>query len=230
MRIMAANNDDRFQEWVAAGPPSTAPQQPDRSRAGNAESARRSLPGAAIPGVSLNGTLERIGCGYLVLDRARNVLHASDMARKLLQNETGLKDSSTEGLSWAVRRLIDRAAPGAQTGALCCVQVEREDGHPLVFDQIHEDVDQGRVVVVVLDLNAQPQPNPLTLQRMFKLTAAETLLALRMARGASPGDVARERRLSRTTVRSQLASVFAKTQTRRQPELVALLSRVAVLS
>jgi DNA-binding CsgD family transcriptional regulator len=31
------------------------------------------------------------------------------------------------------------------------------------------------------------------------------------------------------TVRSQLASVLAKTQTRRQAELVALLARIAIL-
>jgi DNA-binding CsgD family transcriptional regulator len=67
------------------------------------------------------------------------------------------------------------------------------------------------------------------LQRMFGLTMAETRLAIQMARGDVPADVARSRRLSRTTIRSQLASVFAKTQTRRQAELVTLLARVAVL-
>jgi DNA-binding CsgD family transcriptional regulator len=186
--------------------------------------------GSMLTGASLLQMLERIGCGYLVLDRGRNVLEASDTARRLLEQETGIPARSSKDLAQAVRRLIDQAGSHCSSGALCCVQVQRDDGHPLVLNQIQEDPTDGSIVVVVLDLNSQPQPNPLTLQRMFGLTAAETLLAMRMARGDTPGEVARERQLRKTTIRSQLASIFAKTQTRRQSELVALLSRVAVLS
>jgi DNA-binding CsgD family transcriptional regulator len=64
---------------------------------------------------------------------------------------------------------------------------------------------------------------------LFGFTAAETKLALELARGNNLIDIARSRRLSRTTVRSQLASLFVKTQTRRQADLIALLGRLAVL-
>ena len=83
--------------------------------------------------------------------------------------------------------------------------------------------------LILLDLDARPEPSPRTLQCLFGLTAAETQLAVELARGHNLLDIARTRRLSRTTIRSQLASLFVKTQTRRQVELVALLGRVAVL-
>jgi DNA-binding CsgD family transcriptional regulator len=64
---------------------------------------------------------------------------------------------------------------------------------------------------------------------MFGLTAAETRLAASIAQGTAPTDLARQLQISRTTVRSQLASIFAKTHTRRQAELVALLARASIL-
>ena len=42
-------------------------------------------------------------------------------------------------------------------------------------------------------------------------------------------EIAQSRNLSRTTIRSHLASLFAKTDTRRQSELIALLRSIAVL-
>jgi DNA-binding CsgD family transcriptional regulator len=64
---------------------------------------------------------------------------------------------------------------------------------------------------------------------MFGLTPAEERLAVQITRGDTPADIARETGVSIATVRSQLAAVFAKTQTGRQAELVALLARVAIL-
>jgi DNA-binding CsgD family transcriptional regulator len=83
--------------------------------------------------------------------------------------------------------------------------------------------------IILLDLDAHPEPTPQALRCLFGFTAAETQLAVELARGHNLLDIARSRRLSRTTIRSHLASLFVKTQTRRQAELVALLGRVAVL-
>jgi hypothetical protein len=51
------------------------------------------------------------------------------------------------------------------------------------------------------------------------------------SRAAAPPDIAaRELKISRETARNQLKSVFAKTDTHRQSELVALLFQVRVLA
>jgi DNA-binding CsgD family transcriptional regulator len=58
------------------------------------------------------------------------------------------------------------------------------------------------------------------------LTPSEARLACIIARGAPPAVAARELKIARETARNQLKSVFAKTDTHRQSELVALLLRV----
>jgi DNA-binding CsgD family transcriptional regulator len=114
-------------------------------------------------------------------------------------------------------------------GTLSWVVIPCPGDKPVVMqDQFHRPGSETSVVVL-LDRNARSGPNPDTLQQMFGLTAAETQLALRLAQGDAPLDVARSRRLSRTTIRSQLAALFQKTETKRQAELVALLGRISVL-
>jgi DNA-binding CsgD family transcriptional regulator len=60
----------------------------------------------------------------------------------------------------------------------------------------------------------------------FRLTPSEAKLACIIARGAPPDIAARELKISRETARNQLKAVFAKTDTHRQSELVALLLQV----
>jgi DNA-binding CsgD family transcriptional regulator len=61
------------------------------------------------------------------------------------------------------------------------------------------------------------------LRARFGLTKAEARLALRLAEGASLANAAQAFDVKMTTIRSQLQQVFAKTETSRQAELVALL-------
>jgi DNA-binding CsgD family transcriptional regulator len=84
-------------------------------------------------------------------------------------------------------------------------------------------------VCALLTLNAlgpQPGPPAAILARAFRLTPAEAKLASVIARGASPEIAAEELKISRETARNQLKSVFAKTDTHRQSELVALILQV----
>jgi DNA-binding CsgD family transcriptional regulator len=64
------------------------------------------------------------------------------------------------------------------------------------------------------------------LAKPFRLTPSEAKLACIIVRGAPPNIAARELKISRETARNQLKSFFAKTNTHRQSELVALLMQV----
>ena len=64
------------------------------------------------------------------------------------------------------------------------------------------------------------------LDRQFRLTASETRLAICLASGQSLREAARHIGVSYETVRTQLKAVFAKTNTRRQVELVLLLNKL----
>jgi len=81
-------------------------------------------------------------------------------------------------------------------------------------------------IMAILDL---PVPSETRLKALFDLTAAEARLAQRLARGDSVEEAAQALGVKMTTARTQLAAIFAKTDTRRQAKLVAILSRVAHL-
>ena len=74
-----------------------------------------------------------------------------------------------------------------------------------------------------------PVPSLKRLQELFDLTAAEARLAQLIACGDSVEEVAQTLCIKMTTARTQLAAIFAKTDTRRQAKLVAILSRIAHL-
>lgn len=66
--------------------------------------------------------------------------------------------------------------------------------------------------------------DPFMVAAAFDLTPAESQLAVGLARGSAIADIATSRGVSIETLRSQLKSVFQKTGTARQSELVSLLA------
>ncbi len=84
-------------------------------------------------------------------------------------------------------------------------------------------------VHALITLNAlgpKPGPPPAILARAFNLTPSEAKLASIIARGTTPATAAKELKISKETVRNRLKSIFVKTDTHRQSELVALLRQV----
>jgi DNA-binding CsgD family transcriptional regulator len=99
--------------------------------------------------------------------------------------------------------------------------------------QVAEEDNDGAVgstaALVLLDPEDFPQPDEGLLIQIFSLTPAECRLAQRLSRGQSLQEISHGLKIGVGTVRIQLKSVFWKTGTRRQGELVALLSQLARL-
>jgi DNA-binding CsgD family transcriptional regulator len=171
--------------------------------------------------------LARVGCGQVLLARDR-LIEASATARTILEREYRYC-TGRETLYSALRQLINRAGAELPIGSMSWLATSTKDGLSRLVNQIINARSDGTSTVILLDLDAHPEPAPGTLRRLFGLTAAETQLAVELSRGRNLLDIARSRRLSRTTIRSHLAALFVKTQTRRQAELVALLGRIAIL-
>ncbi|MER8778594.1 helix-turn-helix transcriptional regulator [Mesorhizobium sp. M0092] len=193
----------------------------DRLGAGVGEPRARSLE-------SITGMLDRIGCGYLVLNRERKVVEWNAAAQTTLERQGEVADTAS-GLSVALRRLIANVPAHFLPGSLSWVVIRSSADTPVILNENGFIAPDGTSIVALLDRENRSGPNPQTLQKMFGLTGAETHLALRLAQGDAPLEIARSWRLSRTTIRSHLASLFAKTETKRQAELVALLGRISVL-
>ena len=82
--------------------------------------------------------------------------------------------------------------------------------------------DEPRVLLDIAGLGLDSLPTPAFLRRILGLTATEAEVALALACGATASAIARDRAVSLETVRSHLKTIFAKTGTRRQATLVAL--------
>jgi DNA-binding CsgD family transcriptional regulator len=177
---------------------------------------------------SVTGMLDRIGCGYLVLNREKKVVEWNAAAQGTLERQGDAADTAGE-LSTALRRLVATVPTHFLPGTLSWVVIRSRGDRPVILDETGIIAVDGTSIVALLDRENRSAVNPQTLQKMFGLTSAETNLALRLAQGDAPLEIARSWRLSRTTIRSQLASLFAKTETKRQAELVALLGRISVL-
>ncbi|RTL65379.1 MAG: helix-turn-helix transcriptional regulator [Hyphomicrobiales bacterium] len=177
---------------------------------------------------SITGMLERIGCGWLVLDEAKRVLEWNAAAETILEARADSLDSPGV-LTAALRSLIAGVPAHFAAGSLSWIVIRNAGDRPVIMTEEGVGTPGGSIIVALLDRQPRTGPNPETLRKMFGLTGAETQLALRLASGDAPLEIAERSRLSRTTIRTQLASLFAKTETRRQAELVALLGRISVL-
>lgn len=93
---------------------------------------------------------------------------------------------------------------------------------PWRFQNDFGDENPVAIIFVRDDEHAVPALRD-TLQRIFGLTVAETRLAMQLLEGKSLTEAAAESGTSRNTARSQLQSVFAKTHTSRQSQLILVL-------
>ena len=98
---------------------------------------------------------------------------------------------------------------------------------PIGRDQFAQLRAEASVCVCLTDLEAEGRLPDGPLRDVLRLTPAEARLAQALFEGASLQEAATRFAVSPNTLRAQLSSIFGKTQTNRQSELVALLARLA---
>jgi DNA-binding CsgD family transcriptional regulator len=84
----------------------------------------------------------------------------------------------------------------------------------------------ARAILELVKIEPSARSDAALLSETFGLTSAEAMLAATLSNGTSLNAAADELNISRLTARSQLKAVFAKTDTHRQSQLVALVSRL----
>jgi len=92
----------------------------------------------------------------------------------------------------------------------------------------HDIFDATSTMLVLTALTSRAGPDATIIQGLFDLTPAEARIALAIAAGVQPTEIARKQGVSVETVRTQLKSIFLKTGTTRQLELARLLARTTL--
>jgi DNA-binding CsgD family transcriptional regulator len=177
-----------------------------------------------------------------LLGRDGHVMHMTAQFERLLANGVDVRDGRLE--SWqaeadnALTAAVERAVKHDRVlrDPLGSVVLPRKEGlRPLVAQVIPvvgraQDIFQlVSAIVVLTDLEEASAAGPLEplLQRAFGLTPAEARLAAAMSSGKTLPEISRAAGVSHETMRSRLKSVFEKTGTSRQTQLVHVLSRLA---
>jgi DNA-binding CsgD family transcriptional regulator len=177
--------------------------------------------------------LDRLRCGGVVLDKQERVIEFNRTAHQLLRQEVESSQPRKADAEWvtcAFKRLRLRASRSSRLNGGSWLVTDRRAKQPLAIHLFSLPWEGSpNQAAIMVDLSLPWEPNPAVLQMIFDLTQAEASLALNISRGETPAAIARSNGVTIATVRSQLASVFAKTNTQRQAELVALLARVSLL-
>lgn len=190
------------------------------------------------------GSLQYLPSSLFILDQWHRVLFANAAAEQLFLNEQGFVviDGVLEvtlppmrkKFSEEIEKVISTGQPAAVL--LKSPGVDRGSGLPCYLLRLPERPSsyqlRGDPAVLVLVPRASPNPPEAValLRTLYALSRREADLAIAIANGATPQDYARDAGLEISTVRSQLKSVFIKTGTHRQTELVRLLSVLPRLS
>ena len=189
-------------------------------------------------GTSPTAALNAMRLPAIALDRDGYVADVNVAADAVFDSNIKIKDRRLYIRDPDSRALLKEAidqlntSPRAYSLALEPVIVPRKDKLPVIvriWPLEGPAATPGQDVCALLTLNAlgpRPGPPASILAKTFRLTPSEAKLACIIARGAPPDIAARELNISRETARNQLKSVFAKTDTHRQSELVALLLQV----
>jgi DNA-binding CsgD family transcriptional regulator len=193
---------------------------------------------AAFDVMSTLSTLQRVSCAAVVIDGAGRAIEMNLPAQNLLGADFNLvrgrlaarDPASNRRLQQLVSFALHAGAGSAQRYAPIVIH---RDGAPWLLVETMPVTAFGsnlfsaaRVILVLTDLASPPRPEATRLSAAFGLTIAEAKLAAKLASGSGINDAAASLGVSRETARTQLKAVFCKTNTRRQAELAALVSRL----
>jgi DNA-binding CsgD family transcriptional regulator len=185
---------------------------------------------------AFSDVLEQSPTGVLLLDRTGKVLSANRAARAMAQagDSFALRRERVEALNRRDEAILQRLIAGA-TGRMHRVdaarggvlRLARKSGKPH-FAVVAAPLARGAswtdagpaAFVLITDPDAASVRPEAIIRQLFGLTAAETRVAERLMTGDSAEQVAAILDIEISTARSHLASLFRKTDTSRQAELV----------
>jgi DNA-binding CsgD family transcriptional regulator len=188
----------------------------------------------AATGASVLDAFELGRTAAVLIDRQGKVIRANASAQALLQGDVRLRGGRIAAADAAATLALDRALHEmifrrAVAGLAPPVGLPRFGQRPLLAypgrlpAMAANPLADGQAVVVLVDPDARKRPDAALLRSAFGLTDAEARLAACLGAGEPLDETCDRLRIAKETGRNHLKSIFAKTGTHRQPELVAML-------
>ena len=201
----------------------------------NALKIRRTIRGSEMVARNAEALLNASETACILLDESGRILYLNEAAQGFVSASDGIlvqddrivpversKRKQFHGLVTAARS-ADAGNPG---GAIALGRGSSKRAlqlhvSPLRLKTAHRS--SVRVLILATDPDRHISFPDAILRQLYRLTPAETELANGLLSGFSLEEIAAMRKVSESTIRSQMKSVFSKTDTRRQGDLIRLL-------
>jgi DNA-binding CsgD family transcriptional regulator len=167
-----------------------------------------------IPWSSAAEVLNCLQIGVIFADAGSRVLAANGAAQEL----SALRDGMLQGMIAADRApaFLSLSRPSGKRPLAVLVR-------PLSRDPRSDDSGQPAAVVFINDPERHSIVDPLSLQRLYGLTPAESSVASLIGVGQPVSDAAHQLDVQANTIRIQLKQIYAKTGAHHQSALVGLI-------
>jgi DNA-binding CsgD family transcriptional regulator len=187
---------------------------------------------------SVTNAFSLIRKAAISIDRLGAVIDTNASAEAIFDDDIYVADRRLVIRDKLARRVFDgflgqlRTTPDVDPLAVQPIVIRRARKRPVIIHVLPVDGAArspflgGRAILILADTEDAGNTQLPLLCRAFRLTPSEARIALLLTEGKSLEEAARQLGVSRETVRSHLKSVFRKTGTHRQGELVALVGRL----
>jgi DNA-binding CsgD family transcriptional regulator/PAS domain-containing protein len=198
----------------------------------------------SIVAATFESTLDGLAIAVVLTDIGLRIVHANAAARAMLAARDPIRSeggrlvlrsvAAASALRMAVRQAAGNEAGIGKRGI--GIPARRADGSPCVLHVLplnHGELRPGLVpsavaAVFVAPALAPPPAPEEALAALFDLTSAEARVFAQIAAGRTIFETADALGIQLTTVKTHLAHIFAKTETRRQADLVRLNAALAL--
>lgn len=187
-------------------------------------------------------TLDALKLGVVLANKDSRILHANFAAEQMIRNGGPLRDgggvlraggAAASAEIDAAIRLAARDETGIGKTGLA-VRLTEEDETPviarvlpLVGGQTRTKLDPDAVAAVFINAAVDDVTSAQTIAAAFRLTPAETRVLTGVLSGKTLAETSVHLGVARTTARTHLDSIFAKTGASRQSELIRLAAQLA---
>lgn len=180
--------------------------------------------------------LQAIGRAAILLDMGGRIVGMNEGARPIVAGAFTHQDSrlipldrkAGPAFNTMVASVV-RASKPHETENHPAVAIRSPDGLLILARAVPvndaEVFDRAKGILFLKVLNAREDFDEPSLKQVFSLSNAEARLASLIANGVEISAAAEELGVAKSTLRTQLQSIFAKTGVKRQSELAALVSR-----
>lgn len=193
---------------------------------------------------ALTEGLSRLALGVVLLDANGFPVYVNPVARSILEShpavnlsKNGISADAQEQnriLQQTLNKMIQASLDNTRHPEVTLALLHADRELPLTVmlapyanleAGLHDIAGDARILMYLSDPSASTTVSVDTLHALYGLTESEAMVAIGIANGFTLEQIADMNNVSQNTVKTQLKSVFRKTNCNRQPELVSLLLR-----